>query len=60
MWKLLILVLNPLFFSLDIRTLFSPMRVQEKGVKKSGLRTRIKSFHSGYSDLVVRIKCYPF
>ena len=28
--------------------------------KKSGLRTKIKSFHSGYSDLVVGIKGYPF
>ena len=28
--------------------------------KKSGLRTKMKSFHSGYSDQEVRIKVYPF
>ena len=28
--------------------------------KKSGLRTKMKSFHSGYSDQEVRIKLYPF
>ena len=28
--------------------------------KKSGLRTKMKSFHSGYSDEEVRIKFYPF
>jgi len=28
--------------------------------KKSGLRTEMKSFHSGYSDQEVRIKVYPF
>ena len=28
--------------------------------KKSGLRTKMKSFHSGYSDQKVRIKVYPF
>jgi len=28
--------------------------------KKSGLRTKIKNFFSGYSDLAVGIKGYPF
>ena len=28
--------------------------------KKSGLRTKMKSFHSGYSDQEIRIKVYPF
>ena len=28
--------------------------------KKSGLRTKMKSFHNGYSDQEVRIKVYPF
>jgi len=31
-----------------------------KREKKSGLRTKIKSFHSGYSDQVVGIIGYPF
>ena len=31
-----------------------------KREKKSRLRTKIKSFHSGYSDQVVGIKGYPF
>ena len=28
--------------------------------KKSGLRTKMKSFHSGYLDQEVRVKVYPF
>ena len=28
--------------------------------KKSGLRTKMKSFHSGYSDQEDRIKVCPF
>ena len=28
--------------------------------KKSGLRTKMKNFHSGYSDQEVRIRVYPF
>ena len=28
--------------------------------KKSGLRTKMKSFHSGYLDQEVRIKVNPF
>ena len=31
-----------------------------KREKKSGLRTKIKSFYSRYSDEVVGIKGYPF
>ena len=36
------------------------MYVYPKREKKSGLRTKIKSFHSGYLDKVVGIKGYPF
>ena len=28
--------------------------------RKEWIRTKIKSFHSGYSDQEVRIKVYPF
>ena len=31
-----------------------------KREKKSGLSTKIKSFHNGYSDLAVGIKGYSF
>ena len=31
-----------------------------QGERKSGLRTKMKSFHSGYSDQEVSIKVYPF
>ena len=31
-----------------------------QGERKSGLRKKMKSFHSGYSDQEIRIKVYPF
>ena len=34
--------------------------IQGEREKKSGLRTKMKTFHSGYSDQEVRIKVYPF
>ena len=39
---------------------YSHWRKQSRREKKSGLRTKMKSFHSGYSDQEVRIKVDPF
>ena len=49
----------------SLGTIFLPShwRKQFTGIqreKKSGLRTKMKSFHNGYSDQEVRIKVYPF